>query len=267
MKRKIDNAEIKSILLGLLEEFDFICRQNNLKYSLCGGTMLGAIRHKGFIPWDDDVDIFMLREDYEHFLVAFNKTKRKKYLKILNYFSRGYTAPFCKIVDTRTYSEENKRTEKLGVWIDLHVIDLMPSKDINFYSDVIRSLNEIRYYGSRNYFSKNSKRPLSTAFKNLIKLLIRPHKKIKERNKIESFIKTNRGKCEVSFSFGDKVKFWCSIPNLDFTDLIEVPFENLHVLCIKNYDIYLKAKYGNYMEIPKPEDRVLHDVKCCYWKR
>ena len=78
MKRKIDNAEIKSILLGLLEEFDFVCRQNNLKYSLCGGTMLGAIRHKGFIPWDDDVDIFMLREDYEQFLAIFDKTKRKK---------------------------------------------------------------------------------------------------------------------------------------------------------------------------------------------
>ena len=266
MKRKIDNKEIKIILLGLLEEFDFICRSNNLKYSLCGGTMLGAIRHKGFIPWDDDVDIFMLRNEYEKFLKIFKKSRRKKYIKVLNYFSKGYTAPFCKLVDTRTYSEENKRTEKLGVWIDLHVIDLMPTKNIDFYSEIIRFLNEIRYYGSKSYFSKNSKRPISTAVKNFAKALILPYKKRKPRNKIESFIKNNHGDKEISFSFGDKVKFWCELPNLNFEDLIEVKFETLTVSCIRNYDVYLKAKYNNYMEIPKPEDRVLHDVKCCFWK-
>lgn len=266
MKKQIDNDEIKTVLLGLLEEFDYICRKNDLKYSLCGGTLLGAIRHKGFIPWDDDVDVFMLREEYDKFLACFKRTRHKKYIKILNYFSRGYTAPFCKIVDTRTYSEENKRTEKLGVWIDLHVIDLMPTKDISFYSGVIRSLNEIRFLGSKSYFSKDGKSPISAAIKNLIKFLIRPIKKRRERNKIESFIKNNHGDQEISFSFGDKVKFWCSIQNLNFNDLIEVNFENLKVMCLKNYDVYMKAKYGDYMSIPKPEDRILHDVRCCYWK-
>lgn len=266
MKRQIDNKEIKTILLDLLKEFDFICRSNNLKYSLCGGTMLGAIRHKGFIPWDDDVDVFMLREDYEKFLKVFKKSRRKKYVKTLNYFSRGYTAPFCKIVDTRTYSKENKRTEKLGVWIDLHVIDLMPTKQLDYYSSIIRSLNEIRYYGSKTYFSHNRHKPFSTALKNFIKLLVRPSKKKKERNKIEAFIKNNRGDQEISFSFGDKVAFWCNVPNLDFTNLIEVQFEDIKVYCIRNHDTYLKAKYGDYMKIPKPEERILHDVKFCYWR-
>ena len=267
MKRQIDNKEIKSVLLNLLEEFDFICRNNNLKYSLCGGTLLGAIRHQGFIPWDDDVDIFMLREEYEKFLNVFKRSRRKRYIKILNYFSIGYTAPFCKLVDTRTYSEENKRTEKLGVWIDLHVIDLMPTKDLNYYSEIIRSLNEIRYYGSKSYFSSNKKKPIRTAIKNVIKFVIRPFKKIKQRNIIESFIHNNHGNQEISFSFGDKVDFWCNTPNLDFNDLIDVQFENLKVSCIRSYDLYLKSKYGEYMVIPKPENRVLHDVRCCYWKR
>ena len=265
-RKLIDNVEIKHILLCLLKEFDFICRINGLKYPLCGGTLLGAIRHKGFIPWDDDVDVFMLRNDYEMFLKKKKKTRRHKYYKVLDYFCVGYTAPFCKIIDTRTCSMENKRTERLGVWIDLHVIDLMPTKDIGFYSAIIRSLNEIRYLGSKMYFSKNARKPISTLIKNIIKIIVRPFKKIRERNKIEHFIHNNHGEQEVSFSFGDKVFFWCDAENFDFEDLIEVEFEDLNVYCIKKYDSYLRAKYGNYMAIPKPEDRIRHDIKYCYWK-
>ena len=260
-KKIIDNDEIKAVLLELLRKFDFICRKHNLKYSLCGGTLLGAIRHKGFIPWDDDVDVFMLRDEYIKFCKVFNKEKQGKNIELLNYYRKGYYATFAKIVDTRTYSMENKRIERLGVWIDLHIIDLMPSKELTFYSDIIKNVKEIRYLGSIKYLSI-----CNNCFSKFKAKIVRCFKKIALRKKIESFLSKNSGSEEVSFSFGDKVGFWCKLPNLHFYNLVDLDFENLKVMCIKSYDIYLAGKYGDYMTIPKPEDRIMHDVKCFIWK-
>ena len=257
--KKIDNKEIKLVLLDLLRKFDDICRRNNLKYSLCGGTLLGAIRHKGFIPWDDDVDVFMLRDQYEKFCSIFNKEKKGKNIELLNYFKKGYYATFAKIVDTRTVSMENKRVEKLGVWIDLHIIEKMPSKELNYYKNVIDDVKKIRYFGSTNYLNSNN-------IHNFKAKVARLFKKRIVRNRIEKFVHSNSGESEISFSFADKVAFWCDLPNLDFENLQDFMFEGLKVMCIKKYDVYLTGKYGDYMKIPKPEDRVLHDVRFCYWK-
>ena len=264
--RIINNSEIKPILLNLLRVFDKICRENSIEYSLCGGTLLGAVRHKGFIPWDDDVDVFMTRENYDKFCKVFHKYKKANNVDLLNYFRRGYYATFAKMIDVRTFSSENKRNEKLGVWMDIHIIDLMPTKNVNFYTDFIKSIKEIRYYGSNDYFRVSSKNFFVATSKIIIKCFTRPFKKFKVRNKIEAFLLKNRGTEEISFSFGDKLSFWCDIDNLKFGDLINLQFEGIKVMCIRNYDYYLKHKYGDYMIIPKPEDRILHDVKTCYWK-
>lgn len=264
--RVISNSEIKPILLNLLKVFDKICRENDIEYSLCGGTLLGAVRHKGFIPWDDDVDVFMTRENYSKFCKVFYKYKKTNNVDLLNYFRRGYYATFAKMIDTRTFSSENKRNEKLGVWMDVHIIDLMPTKKVDFYENFIKWIKEIRYYGSNDYFQVSGKSFLTTFFKRIIKRFIRPLKKFEVRKKIETFLQKNRGKEEISFSFGDKLSFWCDINNLKFDDLINLQFEGIRVMGIRNYDRYLKHKYGDYMIMPKPEDRILHDVKVCYWK-
>ena len=262
----INNSEIKPILLNLLKVFDTICRENGIEYSLCGGTLLGAVRHKGFIPWDDDVDVFVTRKNYDKICKIIKRYERKNDIKLLNYYKKGYFATFAKIIDTRTFSSENKRNEKLGVWMDVHIIDRMPTKKIDFYNSFIRDIKNIRYFGSNNYFKVSGNNKLIRWLKKKIKLMVRPFIKMVVRNRIDSFIKNNSGIEEISFSFGDKVSFWCNIDNLCFDNLVELDFEDLKVKCIKNYDRYLTAKYGDYMEIPNPDQRVLHDVKCCFWK-
>lgn len=263
--KEINNSEIKPILLNLLITFDRICRENDIKYSLCGGTLLGAIRHKGFIPWDDDVDVFVTRENYEKFCNVFHKYKKAHNIELLNYFKNGYYATFAKMIDTRTFSSENSRNEKLGVWMDIHIIEKMPTKNIEFYREFVRDINEIRYLGSNNYFNVSGNN-FTSALKRFLKRFVRPFKKATIRRSIELFLKHNEGREEISFSFGNKIEFWCNMPNLNFDNLIEVRFENISVMCISSYDTYLHMKYGNYMIVPKPEERILHDVKTCFWK-
>ena len=262
----IDNKEIKIILLDLLKKFDIICRQNNLKYSLCGGTLLGAVRHKGFIPWDDDVDVFMKRDEYLKFCKVVRRYQKQFHIKLLNYSNSGYYATFAKIIDTRTCAIENTRNEKIGVWIDLHVIDYVNTKNINDFAEMIKWIKEIRAFGSSSYIDRFNLTPKGRRF-SLKRKINRLIKKPILKRKIEGFLYDNSGNNEVSFSFPDKVSFWCDIPNLDFDSLIELEFEGVKLFCIRKYDSYLSAKYGNYMEIPKEKDRRLHDVGICRWKK
>ena len=101
--KDISNAEIKNIQLEILVQFRDYCEANNLQYFLYAGTLLGAIRHQGFIPWDDDIDVVMPRPDYEKFFQLSMKKPIGKYLQTNHYSIRKhYNAPFIKLVDTRT---------------------------------------------------------------------------------------------------------------------------------------------------------------------
>lgn len=101
MKKEITPQEHKKILLEMLAHFNQVCQENNIRYSLAYGTLLGAIRHQGFIPWDDDIDLFMLREDYEKLVQCWDRNGRYKFWEMMgeeNYFI-GYIA---KIFDSHT---------------------------------------------------------------------------------------------------------------------------------------------------------------------
>ena len=114
--------EMKAIELGILKKFDSICKENGLEYSLAYGTMLGAIRHKGFIPWDDDIDVFMKREDYEK-LLALKYDDGDFEVKSYRY-SKNYYFLYSKIVDKRTSICENWRAEKdMGLFVDIFPLD------------------------------------------------------------------------------------------------------------------------------------------------
>ena len=101
-KNKITLEELKSLQMNILDYVDSFCKENNIRYSLCGGSLIGAIRHKGYIPWDDDIDIMMPRPDYDKFLALFNKNADSRYCAINYLTDKEFYQPFSKIVDTST---------------------------------------------------------------------------------------------------------------------------------------------------------------------
>ena len=260
--KSISIDEMKKIELNILNQFAFFCDENNLQYSLCGGTLLGAVRHKGFIPWDDDIDVFVPRQSYEYICKKFNKWGKKKHLKLVNYFSPHYYSTFAKIIDTRTVAIEEKRNEKIGVWIDLFIVESMKRKEECFSNPIIKSLKGIRYFGSEDYYNKKQ-----SFIKNLKKFIIKFLFKSVYRNKIERFIKSNIGPYNVSYSFADQIKWWESMTLLDFNNTVFFSFENKQFRCIGNWKEYLIHRYGtNYMIPPSNEDRCVHQLTICKWR-
>lgn len=126
--KELSIDDIREIELQILNYIDEVCKDNKLRYYLLGGTLLGAIRHGGFIPWDDDIDIIMPRNDYDTLLSIINETNNK--YKVLAYkYKKEYYYPFAKIVDSSTMVVESNTiaTNNMGVWVDIFPIDNLPN--------------------------------------------------------------------------------------------------------------------------------------------
>ena len=112
MKKTIDIKELKKIQLGLLNALDDYCVQNDLTYYLAYGTLIGAIRHKGYIPWDDDIDVMMPREDYNKFIANFNNDKHASNLKAISHeIDTDYYLSFAKLINKSTVMQEEVNSD------------------------------------------------------------------------------------------------------------------------------------------------------------
>lgn len=126
--KEITKSEAKEIQLSLLNLLDTLCREHDLRYSLYGGTLLGAVRHKGYIPWDDDIDVIMPREDYETLRAHFAEWVHPDYIHLQDYRTNPYYYfPFIKLSDERTILQSARKFEHtIGIDLDIFPLDGMP---------------------------------------------------------------------------------------------------------------------------------------------
>lgn len=261
MKKKVSLAEMRRIQLDILEKVDVFCRKNNLRYSLGGGTLLGAIRHKGYIPWDDDVDIMMPRPDYETFLRSFDGLYQ--HLVLQHYKnSPSCMKTFAKIYDDRTVLVE--KIQKCGVYIDVFPIDGLPSElELPGYIEEINSCARWLYRTTNILaFDKN----IWHIIKYFIRRVIDPSRSDVVRKLEECLTKYPFDSSEFAGAivgrYAEKEHMKADV----FKSFINVSFENKVFMAISDYDSYLKKHYGRYMELPPKENRVSNHNYNAWWK-
>lgn len=253
---KIDKLQDKQhLLLVILEQFHEICEKNNLVYNIFGGTMLGAVRHNGIIPWDDDIDVTMPREDYNSFL-ALMRSENNDILELYAYPQKNYIYPFAKLGLKGTLMKEiavRDKYNKISLNIDIFPNDGYPDDECildeydNLEKEIINCSYRLKY--PRNIFKKIYKY-LIVLYKRvggIQKYLDRQIKIISQKKIDDSDYMICQGA-----GWGRKGKLKKSV----YYDRCLYTFNSLKVWGIKNYDEHLRNLYGDYMTPPPAEKRV-----------
>ncbi len=249
--------KLQAVETEMLVVVDKFCRDNNIKYSLYAGTALGAVRHGGFIPWDDDIDICMERSEYDRFL----KLWREKGPE--GYFLQGTDIPEYEHISFSKVRKENtlfgtehdvKLFKHNGIFVDVFPYDKVP-KDKKLRKKYFRDVKLWMIYTRGYPYKKGSK------FLELISrvLLLIPRKKqLQIRNKLQARIfKYNMLDKDYDLMFlACPADLKIVYPEKIFDEVIDVSFEQKTVSLHKNYDEILKIKFGDYMQLPPPEERV-----------
>lgn len=245
--------DIKKIELGILDYVVELCETHNLRYYLAYGTLIGAIRHHGFIPWDDDIDIIMPRPDYEKLLDISESNPNEKY-QFLSSRNKSYLYGFSKVVDkkTRIEDEDVESIPGLGVWLDIFPYDGMTSKS-SFNNKFCFILNKLR--AAAIYTKCPKEKGANYLIWKLCRLIgYRPFLKL-----YEHFCKLVPYDTAKYVGLISDKKDYHSV-NL-FGSSIKVEFEGKEYDAPIGYDQILKNYYGNYMQLPPEEQRVSHHIK------
>lgn len=267
MDKKIDIKELKRIQMDMLKAIDLFCKQNNIKYSLAYGTLLGAIRHQGYIPWDDDLDIMLLREDYTKFLRDF---QHETYSVISPSNNIDYSLPYAKVFDRRTIINEYADIKcTYGVNIDVFPVDNAPNcpKELKKFLKKKDCLNKqhilkiLKISKNRNLI-KN----LAILFGHIILSFKSLRKIVMGMDILSSKYRSNTGcKLKGIIAPNDNRREEL-LPSECFDSYTNVRFEGIEVMAIEKFDEYLKATYGDYMQLPPKEKRISHHQFEAYWK-
>ncbi|MDY0290261.1 MAG: LicD family protein [Sphaerochaeta sp.] len=261
----IESEELKNMQLDILKKVDAYCKEHGIQYFLAYGTLLGAVRHKGFIPWDDDIDIAMKREDYEQFVTGF----ADEYLKVYALgTSERCRFPFAKVYDSRTsiFEGSYKKTSEFGVNIDIFPLDAVPD-DKKMRQALIR---KARFWQMLSKIKLSRVSKIMTLKQNLIilpgRIILAPIPLPSMARRIEAISSSWKDKQTDSVGFmvwgyGEKEMFSKEL----FAEVVDMRFEDIFVPVPKEYDKILTSLYGSYMEYPPLDKQVSqHDFVACW---
>ncbi len=258
--KAIGEKELKDIQLDILCDVAAFCEKNGLRYFLAYGTLLGAVRHKGYIPWDDDIDIHMPRPDYERLLQTYRSDSN---IAVSHESNPAYRVAFAKVYRKGTTVKEfHFKQDVFGVYIDIFPLDGFISKE------QARKCGELRRY----MHVKNSVflpqmtilRRLRLAVTKLILLPFGLHSMLRRIRRIAT-LRDYEGSSMVFSSYcryAEREIFGRDI----FDSFTTVSFEGLKFRAPLDCDTYLRTLYGDYMTLPPASKQVSHHNSQAYWK-
>lgn len=275
--REMTTKEVQRMSLDILQDFHNFCVKNGLHYSLSGGTLLGAIRHNGFIPWDDDVDVQMPRPDYDKFIHTYQSDKGYEvYCRELPGFDKKkMTYTYARVVDVQsTYVDTGTKpwiSEEVGLWIDVLPCDGISSnygEAKKHLQNVGCMINQTYWLGARysSLFTFIKGVNLNKSIRYIIKYLFGMFvtdnvfdklfcaRRKYDYNSSEYFFVTPH------YGMGE----WQPKKYMDNFELHK--FEKSKFYVMSGWDANLKSLYGNYMQLPPEDKRVSHDFNRYYWK-
>lgn len=262
----VDDNKLKTMLTEMMECFHDFCVENDLCYYVAGGTMLGAMRHQGFIPWDDDIDVIMPRKDYNRLAVLLkNKKINDRYiLETPETEAKDYYYPFSKIYDTKTTLIENtKYKPKRGIYLDIFPLDGFGQTA----EESRKNYKKIEITFNLLLSKVGGVRKGRKFYKNLAVCLFRiiPLNPKKILNKlVEQCSLYDFNECAYG---GNPVGAW-RFKEIMPTNIMGKPklykFENIYVFGAENADAYLTHLYGDWRQLPPEEKRISHHdyIKC-----
>ena len=249
--------ELKTIQLEILGIVSKFCEEHKITYWLDGGTLIGAVRHKGYIPWDDDIDVGMLRPDYDRFITEFNKSGGR--YKVVCYENApDFYQAFAKVMDTDTILyEPDEKGRKLCVNIDIFVYDDAPD-DAEAVNDMFKKRN-LFYICNVARQARIFQKPKGNLIRRLCVYALRTAVRVFPRNYfVRKMIENskryvNSGTKRIG-NFSGVARMTCD--KRVFKSFIDGEFEGRHYKIPAGYDEYLREFYGNYMQLPPAEKRI-----------
>lgn len=272
--KELTIEETQSAALDILKTVAGICEENNFRYCLIYGTLIGAVRHEGFIPWDDDVDIMMPRPDYEKFLEYMNENiSGYPNLKVFNRDTcEDYPYMITRVSDSRyEIVMENEKPYGMGAFIDIYPYDGLgkDKKEAHKYGLKGDRLSSLCYQASRAHFAMETTK---SALRKIFKFPVYLYAKMRGKDHYQKKLKRLAGKkdyeesnyigCVVWLSGGDKDIF----PKEWFDKTVKAKFGDGEFYIPAEYDKILTHIYGDYMQLPPEEERIGHHYYKTYKK-
>lgn len=252
-----ETKKVQELALGALVEFDRICRENNINYALYGGSLIGAVRHNGFIPWDDDVDVVVLRSDYNKLMDICRSQLNSKYFWQSHETDNNWYRLYAKIRVNNTIFKELAHCDyniHHGVYIDIFPLDPLPEKSF---------LRKIQYYKfkfwnagvSCKYINIKNKDKKGRILARIARFVFLPfslsyvYKKAEETATLYTGLDST---CVMPFmsAYGKREIF----PKSFFENTKDILFEGHMMKIPTEYDRILRSMYGDYLQLP-PEDK------------